>query len=199
MENKEALDALKEIREMMNKSTRCLTLSGLSGVFIGVYALVGAGVVRHIIANSMVTEQVTRNLYIAVVALGVLVLAVATAEVLSERKARKMGETIFNATARKLHKVMLINLLPGGILVTAMATQGDSQYITSIMLLFYGLALVCASKYTFRDILYLGYTFLGVGVVNCFFTEYSLILWAVGFGVLHIVYGLAMYIKYEKR
>ncbi|MDD2799811.1 MAG: hypothetical protein PHV20_14570 [Bacteroidales bacterium] len=199
MENKEALDTLKEIREMMNKSSKCLTLSGISGVFIGIYALIGAGIIKYVISSNVVVDENLRNQYIGGIALGVLVLAIVTAEILSERKARKIGETIFNATAKKLHGAMFINLLPGGVLSIAMGLSGHSQYITSVMLLFYGLSLISASKYTFRDILYLGYAMLGLGFINSFVTEYSLIIWSFGFGILHIIYGLVMYVKYEKK
>jgi hypothetical protein len=65
-------------------------------------------------------------------------------------------------------------------------------------LIFYGLALVNASKYTLGEVRYLGYGQLILGVINIWLPEYGLYFWAAGFGVLHIVYGLVMWYRYEK-
>ncbi len=40
---KEQLEALSDIRSMMEQSSRFISLSGLSGIFAGITALVGAG------------------------------------------------------------------------------------------------------------------------------------------------------------
>jgi hypothetical protein len=65
-------------------------------------------------------------------------------------------------------------------------------------LVFYGLALVNGSKYTLNDIRNIGYLEAGLGVVSMFVPGYGLWFWALGFGVLHIVYGVTMYYKYER-
>jgi general stress protein CsbA len=70
--------------------------------------------------------------------------------------------------------------------------------IAPATLVFYGLALVNASKYTIRDVRYLGLCEVALGLVASFMVGYGLVFWAIGFGVLHIFYGLAMYYKYER-
>ena len=54
------------------------------------------------------------------------------------------------------------------------------------------------SRYTQRDIKYLGYTEIGLGLLAGIFLNYGLLFWSLGFGVFHIVYGVAMYYKYER-
>jgi hypothetical protein len=64
-------------------------------------------------------------------------------------------------------------------------------------LIFYGLALVNAERYTLTDIKYLGYCQIGLGLISLFFLGWGLVAWTFGFGVLHIVYGLIMHKKYK--
>lgn len=199
MDNKEALDALKDIRGIMEKSTKCLSLSRLSGIFLGIYAILGAITVKYLLKNPFEWSDFEQKLSIAGVAVSVIILAIATAAFLSEKKARKTGDSIFSASAKRVHANIFVCLLPGGMLSIAMGINGNAEYITSMMLCFYGLALISASRYTFKDILYLGYCMLFLGMVNGFFTQYSLILWTLGFGFLHIAYGILMYFKYERK
>jgi len=199
MENKEAIDALKDIRGMMEKSVKCLSISRLSGIFMGIYAILGAITVKYLLKNPFGLIDIEQQLSIAGVAALTLILAIATAAFLSERKAKKTGDSIFSRAARRVHTNLFICLLPGGILSIAMGISGNTQYITTIMLCFYGLALISVSRYTFNDILYLGCWMLFLGMVNSFFTQYSLIFWTLGFGILHISYGVLMYFKYERK
>ena len=68
-----------------------------------------------------------------------------------------------------------------------------------IMLLFYGMALVCCSKYTMPDLKYLGYIEIALGIAASFLLGYELIFWALGFGVFHIIYGVIMWFKYDRN
>lgn len=76
--------------------------------------------------------------------------------------------------------------------------QGHIELAAPATLVFYGLALLNASKYTLSDIRYLGLLEIVTGLMATFFIEYGLLFWAFGFGLLHIVYGIFMYYKYEK-
>jgi hypothetical protein len=75
--------------------------------------------------------------------------------------------------------------------------QNNIQLIVPCFLIFYGLALVNAGKFTFGEIFYLGILQIVTGLVSAFVPGWGLIFWIFGFGVLHIIYGLAMYRKYE--
>jgi len=71
--------------------------------------------------------------------------------------------------------------------------------VTPSCLIFYGLALINGSKYTVSEVRYLGYLELVLGIVNLWATRYGLYFWAAGFGVLHILYGIVMWNKYERN
>ncbi len=98
-----------------------------------------------------------------------------------------------------MHLDLFTHLFPAGILSIAMAFSNHTQYITSVMLLFYGLSLISVAKYTFKDIFYMGWCILALGLFNSFLTQYSLIFWSLGFGLSHIVYGTVMYFKYDRK
>jgi len=65
------------------------------------------------------------------------------------------------------------------------------------LLIFYGLALVDAGKFTYGEVFYLGILEIITGLVSAFFPSLGLFFWIFGFGVLHVIYGLVMYRKYE--
>lgn len=205
-ENSEHLEAIQDIRKMMNKSTRFLSLSGLSGVFAGIFALIGAGIAcmyfqflfggnaRHGFHN-----EETIYLNFILIAIGVLGCSILTAYYFSNRKAKRMGQSLFDHTALRVLINLCIPLFAGGIFCIALLYHGSIIYITPCMLLFYGLALINASKYTYDDIRYFGICEVVLGLINAFNLGNGLIYWALGFGVLHIVYGASMWFKYERK
>ena len=198
---------LTEIRSMMERSTKFLSLSGLSGIMAGIYALVGAyvahrlfyiengSVLNNIIDRGEITSEMEELLILAIV---ILVLAVGTAVILSLQKSKKEGEKIWNSTARRMVLNMAIPLITGGIFILILLSKGLFGFLAPATLLFYGLALVNASKFTFEEIRSLGIVQIILGLLASYFIEYGLLFWALGFGIMHIVYGIVMHLKYEK-
>ena len=92
-----------------------------------------------------------------------------------------------------------IPMLAGAIYLWQLMEAGSFGLIAPGSLIFYGLALINASKYTLGEIKYLGYFQLLLGLVNCTMPGYGLYFWAMGFGVLHILYGIIMWYKYERN
>ena len=207
-ENAEHLEAIQDIRQMMKKSTRFLSLSGLSGVFAGIFALAGA-YVAHLYLNSIYQSTINGNFWaidrneiyfnFILIATSVLILSVVTAYVFSNRKAKKNGQTLFDHTAIRVLINLAIPLVAGGIFCISLLYHDMIAYIAPAMLLFYGLALINASKYTYDDIRYFGICEIVLGLINSFDLGHGLIYWAFGFGVLHIVYGTSMWFKYERK
>lgn len=191
---------LTEIRHLMERSSRFISLSGLSGVMAGVYALLGAWAACYLIES---VRQGTRDAAIAVDyliadAALVMALAIGTGILLTTRKAKKDGNSLLDAAARKLIINLCIPLAAGGIFCAALLYHNHWFYVAPSMLIFYGLALVHASKYTRDDVRSLGIAEIILGAIALFVQGYGLIFWALGFGVLHIAYGAYMYFKYEK-
>src|SRR5690606_6579223 len=132
------------------------------------------------------------------IALLVLILSLATAYILSLRKAKRKGEILINATSKRAFLNFVIPMITGGILVILLLKHSYYGLIAPMTLIFYGLACVNVSKYTFRDVRYLGITEIILGLISMEFPGYGLLFWTIGFGILHIVYGTVMYFKYDK-
>lgn len=210
METNEYLKDLKDIKEMMSKSSQTLSLSGLSGVLAGLYALAGAGFAHYLLHIHHVvdyTQSRSENcfpmdalsLQLIGLAAVIILASMGTGIVLSARKAKKMGETLWNASSRRLLINFSIPLVTGGLLVIILLFKGYYELIAPMMLLFYGMGCVNASKYTFRDVRYLGVTQIILGLMAAYFNDSDLIFWTLGFGVCHILYGAMMYVKYDRN
>lgn len=201
------LNDLAEIRAMMERSSRFISLSGLSGVLAGIYALIGAVVAWYLmqdegipVEEGLMRQAASADLRMELFLLGlaVLVLALATGIWLTIRKSRKTGQSIWDKTARQLLIALMIPLAAGGLLSLIFMARGYIAIIAPLTLIFYGLALVNGSKYTLNDIHTLGLLQIGLGLLAAVFLGYGLLFWAIGFGVLHIAYGFMMYRKYER-
>jgi hypothetical protein len=100
--------------------------------------------------------------------------------------------------ARRLLLNVSLPMIVGGIFILKLLQAGEYGLIVPACLIFYGLALVNASKYTLGEVRYLGYGQILLGLINCWAINYGLYFWAIGFGMLHIVYGAVMLYKYER-
>lgn len=191
-------ETLSEIKHLMERSSRFISLSGLSGILAGIYALMGALAAYWYRLGYMHEDSREMLRFLLIDAILVLILAVGTGILLTTRKAKKDGNSIFDSTAKKLIINLSIPLLTGGIFCIALIYHGHTFYVAPVMLLFYGLALVHVSKYTRDDVRALGVAEIILGTIALFVTGYGLLFWVIGFGVLHIIYGTYMYFKYEK-
>lgn len=206
MESKKYLEDISEIKNMMNRSTRFLSLSGLSGILAGVYALIGSYVAFTILQEIQYEQNSFRRILISFDAIDQLLLlaaiialaAILTGILLSYRKAKRLNEKLWNQTAKRMLLNFSIPLVSGGIFCIALLIHDEFGLIAPATLLFYGFACINASKYTLGDIHNLGITCIILGLLSAFFIGYGLLFWALGFGVCHILYGAIMYFKYEK-
>jgi hypothetical protein len=196
-EKDESLKTLREIHSIMDRSARFISLSGWSGVWAGCVALVGAYIAHDWLIIQQ--HQYISDAQFVLLALAVLVVALIGGYFFTARKAKKNGHTIWNSASRQLLMNMAIPLTAGGIFSFALLLNGDVQYIAPAFLSFYGLALVFGGRFTLSEIRYLGYLELILGAANLFFPGYGLYFWIVGFGFLHILYGIFMWNKYDNR
>lgn len=202
MEEKNYLQDIKDIKQMMSQSTQFISLSGLSGVLAGFYALLGAAYVNYLINNHQgyyITLESSTFRNIALTALVVLAASLATAYIMTAQKASKMGENMWNSSSKRLLINFAIPLVTGGIFSLLLIRHGYYGLIAPITLLFYGLACLHASKYTLRDVRYLGITEIILGLLAVEFSGFGLYFWIVGFGICHIIYGAMMYFKYDRK
>lgn len=200
------INDITEMRSMMERSTKFLSLSGLSGIMAGTYALLGAWIAYHslgfnpgkIIYTANSGGEYPNLLKVVLLSVIILVLAIGTAIFLSYISAGKKNEKVWNATSRRLVINMAVPLFTGGILILILISKGLIGLIAPFSLLFYGLAFFSAGKFTYDEMKFFGLIQMGLGLLGCYFVEYGLLFWAIGFGVFHIIYGIYMYFRYEQ-
>jgi hypothetical protein len=207
----QSLETLRDIKRMMERSSRFISLSGLSGLSAGICALAGAW-----IAHGWITDYYASGGYVSQhgyrydeasdltwkligLAVSVMVAALVSSTWFTWRRARKSNLPIWDHTSKKLMINMAIPLAAGGFFVLGLLYHSLWDMVAPSCLVFYGLALVNASKYTLSDIRYLGMLEIALGCISMYYPHWGLQFWAVGFGILHIIYGLIMWWKYERE
>lgn len=206
MDKKDYLKDITEIKDMMNRSTRFISLSGISGVLAGVYALIGGFIAYSLLLDygrgmdgANVLPLSILELVLIGIALVVAALSMLTAYIFTKRKAKKNNERIWSPVSKQLMGSFLIPMFAGGIFALLLIHRGYYGIVAPITLVFYGLALINASKYTLSMVKYLGLIEVLLGLAAMYFFGNGIIFWMLGFGVLHIVYGTLIYFKLEKK
>lgn len=198
----ESLQVLADIKSIMDRSSRVLSLSGWSGIWAGLVALAATGIAYRTSTDSLVADGSAIKTFVnelILLALLTLVVAVAGAFYFSYRKNKRQGQVTFNAAARKMIISMCIPMLAGGWMCAAFILNEDFLYVVPVMLITYGLTLINSSKYTISDIRWLGLFEVLTGCIAFLKPEWQLYFWAFGFGVLHIIYGFIMWNKYDRK
>lgn len=213
-ETKPPLETLQDIRSMMERSSRFISLSGWSGISAGVCALAGAAAAFLRIGrykSNMLSEYSIRSgndifnlegvdliadlLWIAGI---VFIAAFLLAFLFTYQRSKKNGLPMWDPVARRLLWNTIIPMLVGAACMVRLLQMAHFEMVAPLSLIFYGLALLNGSKYTLGEIRYLAFGQLILGIINLWMVDYALIFWALGFGVLHIVYGALMWWKYER-
>jgi hypothetical protein len=200
------LETLNEIRSMMDRSSRFISLSGWSGIVAGIAALVGAWLAKQKIdayyeesyGKHDACPTCLRNDLLLIAGI-VFLAAFASAIFLTYVKSRKDGMAIWGKAAKRLMWNTLLPMVAGGILIWRMMDLKQYELVAPTSLIFYGLSLVNGSKFTVGEVRFLGYAIIATGIFNLWAISYGLECWTFGFGLLHIIYGFAMWLKYEKK
>lgn len=207
-EQNQHLDALKDIRKMMQRSSRFISLSGLSGIAAGIWALIGSYFAYDWIVeyynnynDQGYDTDAFRHLkwHLILLAAAVVGLALLSALYFTWRRAGKNKLPLWEHTSKQLIINTAIPMVAGGFFILGMLQYSEWRFVAPASLVFYGLALVNGSKYTVSDIRYLGFLEILLGLISTRYIGYGLYFWAAGFGVLHIIYGFMMWWKYERK
>lgn len=201
------LQDIGEIRSLMERSSKFISLSGWAGIFAGIYALVGVYVAityLHFNPQSLYLEKgeaqnnSNDSLPVVLLALAIFLLAITTAIYFTRRRAKKKEELIWTPAARRLMVEVSLPLIIGGVLLLICLSKGLVGFLAPLSLLFYGIALYTISKFTYVEVRVLGLIEIVLGLAGAYFVNWGVLFWAIGFGVVHIVYGIYVYFKYER-
>jgi hypothetical protein len=196
-------DDLRQIKDIMSRSTPFISLSGLSGISTGIIALIGAFIAYQWIFidsnywSSDAVEISNESFFkLLLTAMGTLILAVSSAIYFTSRKTKHSNQKVWDIHTKQLLIHLLIPLITGGLPCLMLLHRGFIGMLPAVTLIFYGIALVSGSKYTFPEIRTLGIFQILLGLIAFQFIGYSLIIWALGFGIIQGIYGLIIQRKY---
>ncbi len=203
---KDYIKDLNEIRNMMERSSKFMSLSGLSGIFAGIYAITAASIAytlfnfkidRLYYTNEELLASGLHSYNIILLAISTVVLAIGTAIYFSYRNANKKSEQIWNSTSKRLLINLAIPLFTGGTVLLLLIEYNLYGWLAPLTLVFYGLAILNASKYTYDAMRGLGIIQIILGLIAMHFIGYGLLIWGIGFGLVHVIYGIYLHYKYE--
>lgn len=211
MEEKEVKKTLNDIRDMMSKSSRFQSISGWSIVIIGFYAAVASVMAAAVIGvgdwlpccenlqRFAVLNTPSKIRIASLIAIGLFALSLLTMFVFAIVKSKRHNlHFAFDKRMCQMLVDFFIPVIAGGLLSMALVIQGHYGLTSSIMLLFYGLALVNCSHYTYPALRWLGYAELLIGIIDCFTMSHALLFWFLGFSVMHVVFGVAYVLMFER-
>lgn len=204
------LKTLTEIKTLMEQSSKFLSLSGLSGIFAGIFALIGAGVAYFYMDIGFLDDRyydlaiidarlnINFILFFLADALIVLALTLSLGIYFTYRNAHRKSLSLWTPATKRFMIHLLIPLVTGGVFCMLLVYNHVIYLVAPATLIFYGIALINGSKFTLTDIRYLGISEIVLGLIGCLWVGFGLIIWAAGFGLLHIIYGTVMYFRHER-
>ncbi len=204
MDQNKYIEDIKDIKDIMNRSSRFVSLSGLSGISAGIIALIGVYAAYQTVyinqdyfgyRKAIITTESLATLLL--IAIGTVVLSIVTVIYFTTKETKKRNQKIWDRQTKRLLINLLIPLMTGGILCLMLLLKGYIGIVAPLTLIFYGLALINASKYTLNEIRSLGIIQIALGLIATHFIGFGLLFWAVGFGILHIIYGVVMHFRYR--
>ncbi len=214
MENKEQLDQIKDIKKMMDKASRFSSLSGLSVIIAGLLALIGAFLVYSDLEfmlkggligysdmiNTDAGEDLDRKIkFLLIIGAFILTCSILLSYILSKLKAKRENTEFWNPTFKRATKALFVPVIAGGIFSLLLVHHGAVGMVAPASLIFYGLGLINASKYTYGEVEVLGYVELILGLIASYFMGMGLLFWAIGFGLCHIVFGFVLYYIHDRK
>lgn len=129
----------------------------------------------------------------------VFILAFGSGVFFTKRKAAKTGMSLWNAQAKRTFIQFAIPLFTGAVFCLLLIWHNNIAMVASASLVFYGLALLNAAKYTFSETHQFAISQIVLGIFAGIFLCYGIFFWAMGFGIFHIIFGIVIHYRYEKK
>lgn len=193
----EAEENLRVIRELMERSTRYSTFSGLSGICAGLFSILGCLVQRFWVLSLPASERLvafTINWTL------VIALTIGADFFLTKRKAPLVGKTILSRLGRQMVVASAPGLLTGALLTLFLLQQGHMDQVYPVWMLSYGSAVCAVGLFSQKEVGRLGRAFLTAGALTLalglltalqpYIASLGLFITALTFGGFHIAYGL---------
>lgn len=182
-----AIDNLQFIRETMERSAVFTSVPGYGGALMGATAM-GAAIIAY--NQSRVENWLIVWLVEAVLAFAIGLFAL-------WQKAKNSNVSLASVPARKFASAFAPPIIAGIILTALFYYRGFYPFLPCVWLTLYGTAVVTGGAFSVRIVPIVGWIFVAFGAVAAFApSSWGNLLMALGFGVLHIVFGLIVARRY---
>ncbi len=182
-----AIDNLQFIRETMERSAVFTSVPGYGGALMGATAIGAAYIANN---QPLVRDWLTVWLVEAVLAFSIGLFAL-------WQKAKNSNVSLASVPARKFASAFAPPIVAGIILTALFYYRGFFPFLPCVWLSLYGTAVVCGGAFSVRIVPIVGWIFIALGAVAAFApTNWGNVLMGLGFGVLHIVFGLIVARRY---
>lgn len=210
----EQLNNLQDIKNLMESSSRFTSLSGLSGVSAGIVAIIGSLVVSNSLGIGIfekaqgIMDYTTSSTpsgdgktlqFLIITALAVFTFAAISALFFAGRKARSNDAKLMGSSGRKFIFNHSLFLLTGALFSVILINYGIYFLVVPVLLMFFGMGLISASKFSFNVIRNLGIAEIALGLTLAMMPVYALLFFVIGFGVMNIIFGLIVHFNYDKK
>jgi len=186
----EATENLRVIRETMERSTKHSSLSGLAGLLIGMWAMLGVFATGRMVGTTQY-QLGSHPLRLAAIWITVLVISALTDIVLNKRRAARVGKRIFSPLGARILQAIGPGFLVGGLLTAFLVANHLTASVFALWMLTYGLAICSVGLFSVKPVACLGWAFVVCGCCAMVLgPSYGLPLMAISFGGFHIAYGI---------
>lgn len=182
-----AIDNVKFIREMMERSASFTAVPGYGGILMGVTAVAAA-----YIANTQVylRDSLMTWLIEAFLAFAIGFLAM-------WQKSKIAGQSLFSTPARKFAYGFIPPLVVGVVIVLGLWRYEYYYVMAPVCMLCYGAAVACGGAFSARVVPVMGWCFIALGTAAFILpSSYAQIMMGASFGLLHIIFGAIIARKY---
>jgi len=202
--NENPLDSLNEIKSMMERSSKFTNISGWTWIWVGFVGLISASIAYFIILEEefrlyTLLPNAQRDINLVILLISTLIVACAGGFYFMINKTNKDGAKFINPTTKRILARFILVLLIGATICAALYMHLSFVYIAPTTLLFYGLALLNVEKDTILEIKYLAYSEIILGLLAFFLIYKGLLFWTIGFGLIHLIFGVWMVLKYDNK
>ena len=200
MDRAEAKVRMEEIQRIMERATLWTLLPGTAAVLGGILVLAGCGasywMIRSVDFGAMIDLPERLQVVFCVMWFSIGVAGILLHAVLTAKAARKQGLSTSIRSARVATFALTPSLVVAMVLTLKFLTRielncEEVQYIVPVWMMLYGTGVYTAGLFSIRPPRVLGLAFLILGIVGLMgLQQYGVVLAALSFGLLHIVFGL---------
>ena len=182
-----AIDNVRFIREMMERSSSFTAVPGYGGMLMGATAVVAAYIAsQQIYLRDWLIVWLTEACLAA--AIGILAMW---------QKSRIAGESLMSAPARKFAFGFAAPLVSGIAVTLGLWRNEHYEVMAPVWMLSYGAAVVTGGAFSVRAVPVMGWAFIAFGAASFALpAAYGNYMMLASFGILHIVFGAIIARKY---